>query len=221
MVANHANTSGVVGIYAGAQLSVLLGTKKDVQNYVEDLNAQLGSRVPQWAVSCGQIMRGWATGCADKLEDGIVLMKQGIHAAEQQVRFHSPHYHSLLSILQARAGDMQESLSAIQKAKELMVETGEHLWHADLLRIDGELRLLFGTATKKAEANFVQALEVARKQRAKSFELRVAMSLAKLWRDQGKPQQGRELLAPVYSWFTEGLDTLDLREAKALLDELA
>ena len=73
----------------------------------------------------------------------------------------------------------------------------------------------------KAEAYFDRALEVARKQQAKSWELRAAMSMARLWRDQGKPQQARELLAPVYGWFTEGFDTLDLKEAKALLEELA
>jgi predicted ATPase len=72
----------------------------------------------------------------------------------------------------------------------------------------------------KAEAYFDRALAVARKQQAKSWELRVAMSMARLWRDQGKRQQARNLLAPVYGWFTEGFDTLDLKEAKTLLDEL-
>ena len=218
--AQHANTSAIVGIYGSAQLSVLLGKTDDVENYVENLNARLGSRVPLWASSCGQILKGWAIGCAEQLEDGIALMKQGIHANEEQSRFHSPHYHSLLAILQARAGDMQGSLSAIRKAAELIAETGEYLWQADVLRIEGELRLLFGASTE-AEASFLQALELARKQRAKSFELRAAMSMARLWRDQGKPQQARELLAPVYGWFTVGFDTLDLKEAKNLLDELS
>jgi predicted ATPase len=72
----------------------------------------------------------------------------------------------------------------------------------------------------KAEAHFERAVAIARKQQAKSWELRAAISLARLWRDQGKPNQARELLAPVYGWFTEGFDTLDLKEAKALLDEL-
>ena len=74
--------------------------------------------------------------------------------------------------------------------------------------------------TAKAQGYFERALLVARSQQAKSWELRAAMSMARLWRDQGKPQQARELLAPVYAWFTEGFDTLDLKEAKALLDEL-
>lgn len=146
-------------------------------------------------------------------------MKHGIHAAEQQVRFHSPHYHSLLAVLQARAGDMQGSLSAIRKATELIADTGEYLWQADVLRIEGELRLLFG-ASMEAEAILVQALELARKQRGRSFELRVAMSMARLWRDRGKRNEARELLAPIYDWFTEGFDTRDLKEAKALLEEL-
>jgi predicted ATPase len=219
--ANHGNTSGVVGIYAGAQLSVLLGKMEDAKSYVENLNARLESRVPLWAISCGQILSGWAIGCAEQLEEGIALMKYGIHAAEQQVRFHSPHYHSLLAILQARAGNKQDSLSAIRKAKELMFETGEYLWHADVLRIEGELQLLFGASTKEAEATFVQALEVARKQRAKSFELRATMNVTRLWRDQGKRDEARQLLATVYGWFTEGFDTLDLKQARALLTELA
>jgi predicted ATPase len=90
-----------------------------------------------------------------------------------------------------------------------------------VLRIEGELGLLFGASTQQSEGCFVQALEVARKQQAISFELRAATSMARLWRDQGKSKQARELLAPVYGWFTEGFDTLDLREARALLDELS
>ena len=86
----------------------------------------------------------------------------------------------------------------------------------------GEIALKLPTPNAaKAEAYFERALAVARQQQAKSWELRAAMSMARLWRDQGKPQQAHELLAPVYGWFTEGFDTLDLKEAKALLDELA
>jgi predicted ATPase len=85
----------------------------------------------------------------------------------------------------------------------------------------GEILLNGERDAAKAEAYFERSLAVARRQQAKSWELRAAMSMARLWRDQGKPQQARELLAPVYGWFTEGFDTLDLKEAKELLDELA
>ena len=89
-------------------------------------------------------------------------------------------------------------------------------------RTGGEIALLSPSSdAAKAEAYFNRALAVARQQQAKSWELRAAMSLASLWRDQDKPQQARELLAPVYGWFTEGFDTRDLKEAKALLEELA
>jgi predicted ATPase len=93
---------------------------------------------------------------------------------------------------------------------------------ADIHRLAGDIVLLSGKPNAaKAEAYFERALAIARRQHAKSFELRAAMSMARLWRDQGKPDEARELLAPIYAWFTEGFDTRDLREAKALLDELA
>ena len=100
--------------------------------------------------------------------------------------------------------------------------TKERWWEAEVNRTAGEITLLSPEPdAAKAEAYFDRALAVARQQQAKSWELRAAMSLARLWRDQGKVQQARELLAPVYGWFTEGFDTGDLKEAKALLEDLA
>ena len=103
------------------------------------------------------------------------------------------------------------------------METSNERWfEAEVNRIAGEIALMSPQPdAAKAEAYFERALAVARKQQAKSWELRAAMSLARLWRDQGKAQQARELLAPVYGWFTEGFDTRDLKEAKVLLEELA
>ena len=100
--------------------------------------------------------------------------------------------------------------------------TGQHHFDVELHRQRGAL-LLRKTPNDvaAAEGAFIRAIEVARSQQTRTFELRAAISLARLWRDQGKPQQARELLAPVYGWFTEGFDTLDLKEAKALLEELA
>ena len=102
------------------------------------------------------------------------------------------------------------------------VETTKERWcEAEVNRIAGELALKpTKPDTAKAEAYFERALSIARQQQAKSWELRAAMSMARLWRDQGKRDEARDLLAPVYGWFTEGFDTLDLKEAKALLDEL-
>jgi predicted ATPase len=100
--------------------------------------------------------------------------------------------------------------------------TKERMFEAEIHRVVGEIALLSpGPQVAKAEAHFERALEVARQQQAKSWELRASMSLTRLWRDQGKRRQARELLVPVYGWFTEGFDTRDLKEAKVLLSELA
>src|SRR5580700_3818646 len=97
--------------------------------------------------------------------------------------------------------------------------TGEHFWDAELHRLTGTV-LLAENKLDEGEASLQHAIHIAQAQQAKSLELRASASLARLWRDQGMPQQARELLAPVYGWFSEGFDTLDLKEAKALLDEL-
>jgi predicted ATPase len=103
------------------------------------------------------------------------------------------------------------------------METTKERWsEAEVHRIAGEIALKSPKAdAAKAEVSFERALAVAQRQQAKSWELRAAMSMARLWRDQGKRKEAHDLLAPVYGWFTEGFDTLDLKEAKALLDELA
>jgi predicted ATPase len=103
-----------------------------------------------------------------------------------------------------------------------MAAAKETWWEAEVNRVAGEISPMSPKPNAaKAEAHFERALAIARQQQAKSWELRAAMSLACLWRDQGKARQARELLAPVYGWFTEGFDTRDLKEAKALLEELA
>jgi predicted ATPase/class 3 adenylate cyclase len=118
-----------------------------------------------------------------------------------------------------KAGELDEALELSAKGLEMAKATGERWYEAELFRLKGEL-LVSNTLGREAEVSFQQALAVARQQQARLWELRAAMSLARLWRSQGKPQQARELLAPVYGWFTEGFDTRDLKEAKALLDAL-
>jgi predicted ATPase len=113
-------------------------------------------------------------------------------------------------------------LASINQAIALAAENGEHWTDAFLHRVRGEILLkLEPEHTVPAEEAFLTAIATAQQQKARSFELRAAMSMARLWRDQGKRVEARELLAPVYGWFTEGFDTRDLKEAKALLDELS
>jgi len=122
----------------------------------------------------------------------------------------------------AHCGNIDEGLGVIEEGLAMMRTGGEHFSLPEIHRIKGKL-LLAGSANGRdsAEAAFAEALSIARAQQAKLLELRASMSLARLWRDQGKVQQARELLAPVYGWFTEGFDTLDLKEAKALVAQLA
>jgi predicted ATPase len=127
---------------------------------------------------------------------------------------------SYLAKAHSRLERHDEALDVIDRAIAMAESTKEQWCEPELYRTKGEVVLRSGDIAA-AEADFKRAIVIARAQQAKSWELRAAMSMARLWRDQGKPDEARELLAPVYGWFTEGFDTLDLKQAKALLDELA
>ncbi len=132
-----------------------------------------------------------------------------------------PFYLSQLASAHAKLGQFKEAQHIIDEAKTTLEKTEERWWEPDVHRVTGEIALSAPEPdAAKAQAYFERALAVARKQQAKSLELRAAMSMARLKRGQGKQDEARALLAPVYGWFTEGFDTLDLKEAKALLDEL-
>jgi predicted ATPase len=129
---------------------------------------------------------------------------------------------SYLARAYSELGQFDEAWRCIGEAMTAAETTKEKWYEAEVHRMAGEIVLMSPEAdAARAEAHFERALAIAREQQAKSWELRAAMSMARLWRDQGKRQQAHDLLAPVYGWFTEGFDTLDLKEAKAVLDELA
>ena len=118
-------------------------------------------------------------------------------------------------------GQLAEAQGTVATALAVAAQTGQPHFDAVLHRLDGDLLLATGGPADEAVARYHPALAIAREQGARSFELRAATSLARLWRDQGKRAEAHALLAPVYAWFTEGFDTRDLQDAKALLDELA
>jgi predicted ATPase len=134
----------------------------------------------------------------------------------------SPTLLAFLGEAHGKAGQSEEGLAPLDEAHGLVAKTGERAFEAEVHRVKGEL-LLAGSPSDptQAEACFREALEVARRQSAKSLELRAATSLARLLQRQGKRDEARDLLAPVYAWFTEGFDTRDLKEAKALLEEFS
>ena len=132
-----------------------------------------------------------------------------------------PLYLSSLARAYAKLGQLDDAWRCIGEAFAVMKTTKENWYEAEINRIAGEIALMSPQPdAAKAQAYFERALAIARKQQAKSWELRATMSLARLWRGQGKRDEARQLLRPVYGWFTEGFDTLDLKEAKTLLDAL-
>ena len=156
-----------------------------------------------------------------QLDQGLEMMRGAMAAAKKinAKMLWTPHLGSL-ALAHARAGQAEAALHLLSEALAAVEDMDERMFEAELHRIIGDV-LLSVQRQGEAEVEFTRAIAIARQQQAKSWELRAAMSLARLWRDQGKVQQARELLAPVYGWFTEGFDTRDLKEAKALLEELA
>jgi predicted ATPase len=164
----------------------------------------------------------WVTGqCAD---DRIDAFRSALAELRSMgFRSHLGYWHALFAECLEKQGNTDEALTALEAAVVHFERRGsDALWEPEVHRLIGDLLLRRNpSAPDRAEVSYRRAIERARSQEAKSWELRAATSLARLWRDQGKHAEAHELLAPIYGWFTEGFDTLDLKEAKALLDELA
>ena len=180
---------------------------------------------PYWK-ALGTAVRGWLFALTGKASDAVRAITSGMSGIASLrstgATFYEPQHLQYLAIAYAELGQFDDAWRCIDDAIDKKEKSKEKWGEAEVHRIAGEIAVNSPEPNAaKAEAYFERALAVARQQQAKSWELRAAMSLARLWRDQGKVQQARELLAPVYGWFTEGFDTRDLKEAKALLEELA
>jgi predicted ATPase len=176
---------------------------------------------PYW-LAAGKLLRGWAITEGGDLESGLAMMRDGLAGwRATEAELYMPYNLALLAEAHATAGQPAEALGLVTEALGWSQRTGEHWFEAEQHRLKGEmLRLRSDGHEAEAEECLRQALDVARAQRATSWELRAAVSLARLWRDQGRRDEARALLAPVYGWFKEGFDTPDLKEAKALLGEM-
>jgi predicted ATPase len=169
----------------------------------------------------GRLIRGWALAARGHGEEGMAQIRQALAAYPMGSTRDRLYYLALLAEACAEVGQTAEGLEALAEASAMLAKSGVHCCEAELYRLRGELLLQRSMASQEeAEACFQQALDVTRRQQAKSLELRAAMSLSRLWQQQGKQTEARKLLAPVYGWFTEGFDTADLQEAKALLEAL-
>jgi predicted ATPase len=174
-------------------------------------------------VAVGTTFRGWALAMQGQDETGLVQVRQGI-AAERATgaTLHAPYFYTLLADVCGHLGHPEDGLQALAEAYTLVEQHDERYWEAEVCRLRGVLLLRQpGTPQAEAETWLQRALDVARRQEAKSLELRAAMSLSRLWQQQGKQAEAQALLAPVYGWFTEGFDTADLQEAQALLADIS
>jgi class 3 adenylate cyclase/predicted ATPase len=175
-----------------------------------------------WAAR-GRILQGWADAQNGEATTGIALIRDGLAAAAAAgTRLFTPLFLALLAEALALAGKIEEGLAALDDALAKAVVSGETSWSAEIHRLGGELtgRLPYPDPAK-VEDSFRTALAIAREQGTRGYELRAATSLARLWREQCRLADARDLLAPLYGSFTEGFDTADLKDAKALIDELA
>jgi len=195
--------------------------------------------IPQFS-AMGTILQGWVLAEQGHQEEGIAQIRQGmagLRATRQELG--RPYFLALLAEAYSAGGQVEEGMSVLTEALEITHNTGECMHQAELYRLKGTLTLqkfqVSGSkfqvtspqhpapstqAEAEAEACFLKAIEIARRQSAKSLELRAVMSLSRLWQSQGKKKQARQMLAEIYGWFTEGFDTVDLQEVRALLEEL-
>jgi predicted ATPase len=205
-------------------------------------------KLPQW-IAAGALLRGKALVEQGQAEEGIAQMCQGLAARRAMgAEGRLPSFLTLLAEAYGTVGQVEEGLTALTEALVIGNKSGERWWEAELYRITGTLTLqararlgqgsgkaqasqgrskavdpllLIPDPQSEAEASFLKAIAIAQRQQAKSWELRAATSLARLWQSQGKQKEAHHLLSEIYDWFTEGFDTADLQEAKSLIEELS
>jgi predicted ATPase len=218
---DHAASLMFALVYASI-IDIYCGNYAAANAQLDEVVALAGEKGALFWKVLGTLWQGWLLALTGKASDAVQTITSDLTALRSTgSTVLMPLYLSFLAKARAELGQFDHAWRCIGEATEAIEATKERWFESDIYRTAGEVALmLLERDAARAEAYFERALAVARQQQAKSWELHAAMSMARLWRDQGKPQQARELLAPVYGWFTEGFDTLDLKQVKALLDEL-
>src|SRR5262249_30751347 len=230
--------SSAMALFFAAELHYLRREVAAVQERAEAaITLSADQEVPFWLAQ-GTCLQGWALAEQGQREEGVTRMRQGLSIYQATgAELGRPYWLVLPVAARGQEVQAEEGLSALAEAQAAVHKSGERYYEAELYRLKGELSLQSGvrswqseiTSTQysasstqsEAEACFQKAIEIARRQRAKSLELRAVMSLSRLWQQQGKKEEARQMVAEIYGWFTEGFDTKDLQEATALLRELA
>jgi DNA-binding winged helix-turn-helix (wHTH) protein/predicted ATPase len=209
-----------VSLAIGTMLLSLVGDDATLKERADELVAVTTEQGFAFWGALGTLYRGWSEIRSRNVAEGMSLLHSGLSAYRATgAGIGAPHFPALLASACEIAGQIEEAMARLDEALQIAENTGERWLAAEICRHKGRLLRHQGHA-EAAEELYQQALGIAREQEAKLWELRAVVSLARLWRDQGRRGQAHDLLASVYGWFTEGFDTPDLKEAKALLDEL-
>ncbi len=216
---SHFFSQALAAAYAG-MLMQFLGDARAAKQQADVAIALCTEHKFAYYLAWARVIRGWALARERREDEGIIEMREGLaalHATGAGLR--QPYYLGILAETLGAAGRIEEASDLVARALAIAADHGEQFFSAELHRIEGEL-LRQDSRPEAGESSFSQAIAIARSQKARSTELRAATDLARLWHDQGRAGEARDLLCPVYDWFAEGFDTADLKEAKALLEEL-
>ena len=213
----------MLGLACAAAAHSLLRNHATTNTLSDELIALADEKSALYWKALGMTAKACMLAVSGKSSDAVHMLNSGFAAFRSTATtLYVPFFSMYLAVAYAELNELDNAWRCINETIAAIDGTKERWCEAEVNRIAGEISLKSPQLdTAKAEEYFEHALAVARQQQAKSWELRAAMSMARLWRDQGKRDEARNLLAPVYGWFTEGFDTLDLKEAKALLEELA
>ena len=210
------------GLASAGVLRYLRGEQEATQQAAQDtIDFATEQKLPIF-VAFGSILKGWALASLGDEEEGVAQMHRALEQWKATgTKMFVPLFLILLAEGYASSRDFGEALKLLDEASNLVRTSGEVMWESELLRLRGSFLLSASENLAAAESAFNQAIEIAGDQQSHSLELRAATSLARLWQGQGKLDEARELLGPIYEWFTEGFDTADLKEAEALLKQLS
>ena len=205
-----------------AYVHLFRGEAMAAQEQAEELIALAREQNFGQRLALGMCVRACVLVEQGQLDEGIIELRQSLTGlADLGVRVHRAYYLSYLAKAYWQMRHVEEGLTVLTAAQAVVEQTGEHWWESELYRLKGELLRLQDAEDGRVEQQFSKALDIARQQEAKSLELRATVSLCRLWQARGKKEEARQMLAEIYDWFSEGFDTADLIEAKALLDELS
>ncbi len=214
---NHAFTLGDVYCFAGCLFSTMIGDIQALETYSHEMeHLSVDGEIGAWLAEA-YCYKGEMVCMRGQLEEGIVLIEEGIASSFSRGEYlQLPQMLNLLAQAYSKVGDLSKAWEKINIAFDTMEKSGEHNWESTMYRIRASLHTFLGNFSQ-AETDLEKALEIARRQGARSWELQAAIDLARLRQQQGRLDEARSGLTEVYSWFTEGFDTPDLKKARELL----